>query len=148
MTVARQFKTQLFNHSNLSDEISRVKLNFASMMTEDQRDEVLRTLHEDLDICKNLLWTVKEQILDNNISNYPIFVASGEVLDLGKLVVDKESMEINWYFMASHLEEFAIKQIIAEDKIDSFRKVYKEHLDELCIFVMTENSGDFVFLPV
>jgi hypothetical protein len=50
--------------------------------------------------------------------------------------------------MASHLEEFAIKQIIAEDKIDSFRKVYKEHLDELCIFVMTENSGDFVFLPV
>lgn len=118
------------------------------MMTEDQRDEVLRTLHEDLDICKNLLWTLKEQILDNDISNYPIFVASSEVLDLGKLVVDKESMEINWYFMASHLEEFAIKQIIAEDKIDSFRKVYKEHLDELCIFVMTENSGDFVFLPV
>lgn len=117
-------------------------------MTEEQRDEVLNLLHEDLDVSKNLLWTVKEQITNNGISNYPIFVATAMPIDLGKMIIDKEQLEINWYFNASHLEEFAIKKLVAEDKIDDFRLVYKEHAEELCIFVVTGEGGDFVFLPM
>ena len=117
-------------------------------MTEEERDEVLTKLHEDLDVSKNLLWTVKEQVQNNDISNYPIFVASTNILDLGKLVIDKNQLGINWFFFASHLEEFAVKQIIAEEKIDAFRTVYKEHAEELCIFVVGKDSGDFVFLPL
>lgn len=116
-------------------------------MTEEERDEVLNKLHEDLDVSKNLLWTIKEQVQKSDISNYPIFVASAEVLDLGKLVIDKDQLGIHWYFFASHLEEFALKEIVAEEKIDAFRKVYREHANELCIFVVAQESGDFVFLP-
>jgi len=117
-------------------------------MTEEQRDEVLNLLHEDLDVSKNLLWTVKEQITNNGISNYPIFVATAIPIDLGKMIIDKDQLEINCYFNASHLEEFATKKLVAEDKIDDFREVYKEHTDELCIFVVTGEGGDFVFLPL
>jgi hypothetical protein len=116
-------------------------------MTEEQRDKVLNLLHEDLDVSKNLLWTVKEQIVKNDISNYPIFVATAMPIDLGKMIIDKEQLEINWYFNASHLEEFAVKELVAEDKIDDFRELYKEHANELCIFVVTGEGGDFVFLP-
>ena len=89
-------------------------------MTEEERDEVLTKLHEDLDVSKNLLWTVKEQVQKNDISNYPIFVATTEILDLGKLVIDKNQLGINWFFFASHLEEFAVKQIeqLAEQGLD------------------------------
>ncbi len=117
-------------------------------MTEEERDEVLSLLHEDLDVSKNLLWTIKEQVQKSGISNYPIFVASDEVIDLGRIVIDKEQLGINRYFFASHLEEFAVKEIVAEDKIDAFREVYKEHKEELCIFVVSKESGDFVFLPL
>jgi hypothetical protein len=117
-------------------------------MTEEQRDVVLNLLHEDLDVSKNLLWTVKKQITNNGISNYPIFVATALPIDLGKLIIDKDQLEINWYFNASHLEEFVLKKIIVEDKIDDFREVFKEHEEELCIFVVTGEGGDFVFLPM
>jgi hypothetical protein len=46
------------------------------------------------------------------------------------------------------LEEFVLKKIIVEDKIDDFREVFKEHEEELCIFVVTGEGGDFVFLPM
>lgn len=115
-------------------------------MTEEQRDRVLSSLHSDLEQKKYLLTTIKDEILNQDISNYPIFVASTTYIELGKLVIDK-AQEGSWYFFASHLEEFAHKEIVSIDKIDEFREVYKQHVGELCIFVVKNNSGDFVFLP-
>lgn len=117
------------------------------MFTDDVRDELLTLLHEDLDKEKHLLWTVKEQIEKQDVSNYPIFVASKDLLALGKMVLDKEEKELHHYFYASHLEEFAVKSIIAEDKIDEFRLVYRDHLDEFCIFLIVDGAGEFIFLP-
>ena len=116
-------------------------------MTEEQRDPVLSLLQEDLDANKKLLETIKEQVQENDISNYPIFVASEDIIELGKLVINKTEMGGNWNFYASHLEEFAIKELVLEDKVPNFIKVYKEHADELCIFVVKGLSGDFIFLP-
>jgi len=116
-------------------------------MTEEQRDQVLSLLHEDLDANKKLLETIKEQVQENDISNYPIFVASEDLIEIGRLIINKEEMGGNWNFYASHLEEFAIKELVLEEKIPDFTKVYKEHSNELCIFVVKEMAGDFVFLP-
>lgn len=115
-------------------------------MTDEQRDAVLSSLHNDLEKKKYLLETIKEEILSQDISNYPIFIASTNYVDLGKLLIDKVQGG-NWHFSASHLEEFAHKGIVAMDKIDDFRELYQQHSDELCIFVVEKNSGDFVFLP-
>ncbi|MCB0540999.1 MAG: hypothetical protein R2836_07730 [Chitinophagales bacterium] len=115
-------------------------------MTDEQRDAVLSSLHNDLEKKKYLLETIKDEILSQDISNYPIFVASTNYIDLGKLLIDKVQGG-NWHFSASHLEEFVHKSIIAMDKVDGFRDLYKQHADELCIFVIDNDMGDFVFLP-
>ena len=73
-------------------------------------------------------------------------MASTNYLDLGKLLIDK-TQGGNWHFSASHLEEFVHKSIIAMDKVDEFRELYNQHSDELCIFVIDNDMGDFVFLP-
>lgn len=114
-------------------------------MTDEQRDETLSNLHNDLEQKKHILTAIKEEVISQDISNYPIFIASTEYLELGKLVIDKQQ-DGNWNFFASHLEEFAHKGIVAMDKVDNFRALYKEHADQLCIFVIDNDMGDFVFL--
>lgn len=115
-------------------------------MTEEQRDQVLALLYEDLDLTKNLLHTIKEQVKDQNISNYPIFVASDLPVAVGSLIVNKREINTHWYFAASHLEEFVLKGLVAKDKINSFRELYKKHSKELCVFVINDEAGDFVFI--
>ncbi|MCD8528606.1 MAG: hypothetical protein LRY27_01165 [Chitinophagales bacterium] len=115
-------------------------------MTQGQRDEILAQLHEDLQVNKHILQDVKNEILEAGVSNYPILVAYEFDMDLGKKLIDKNEMELHWHYAASHLEEFYNKQIIAANRIDEFRNLYKSHHDNLCLFVIVDDEGEFVFL--
>lgn len=87
--------------------------------------------------------TIREQ----DVSNYPIFVASQLPLELGIPLLGQEQMTEGWAINASTLEEFHAKQIIDTDKIDDFRALYKSHADDLCIFTTTEEGVKFIFIP-
>ena len=113
----------------------------------EKKEKVLGRLHEDVNLCKDYLNTVHAEVVKNGISNYPIFVASQVPVELGKLIIDKKELDIEWSFYASHLEEFAIKEIVKEDKVPEFTKLYKERKDEFCMFVFLEDEFNFVFLP-
>ncbi len=115
-------------------------------MTDEQRDEVLVQLHEDLQQTKHQLMDLKEQIIEADVSNYPIFVATEFPIDLGKKVLDKFENELHWHYNASHLEEFYAKKVVLNDKLADFKKLYKEHTGALCLFVIHDEEGDFVFL--
>ena len=86
-------------------------------------------------------------ILEQDISSFPVFVVHQHTLDIGINIVDKEKVEGNWSVNASTLEEFVTKQIIAPEKVDDFKFVYKNHEDELCLFVCSELGANFIFLP-
>jgi len=86
-------------------------------------------------------------ILEQDISSFPVFVVHQHTLDIGINIVDKEKVEGNWSVNASTLEEFVTKQIIAPEKVDDFKLVYKNHEDELCLFVLSELGANFIFLP-
>ena len=88
-----------------------------------------------------------DSIVINDISLYPIFVIHQHFVDIGIQMVDKEKVSGNWSVNASTLEEFVTKQIIAADKVDDFKKVYKEKREEFCLFVLSELGADFIFLP-
>jgi len=88
----------------------------------------------------------KETILDQEVSKYPIFVVHQHELEIGVRLIEKDEQNL-WNIHASTLEEFVTKQIIQEDKVDEFRRVYKEHLDEFCLFMISELGANFIFLP-
>jgi hypothetical protein len=114
--------------------------------TLEQDSEVLGAL--DVEIKKNkkrFLQTVKT-IQDENVSNYPILVAfpSFTNVDIGLLINEGEKFS----FSATTLEELAMKKVVDLDKIDEFRKLYKEKKDTLCIFLLEKPAPQFIFIPV
>ena len=48
---------------------------------------------------------------------------------------------------ASTLEEFVAKNLIAESKVDAFRTTYKDPEEFLCLFLIEDETAEFIFLP-
>jgi hypothetical protein len=89
-----------------------------------------------------------ETVRTQDVSNYPIFVASKEDIDLGVSLLLRGTLPDDWSVNASTLEEFHAKRIIDVEKIDDFRTLYRKHSDEICVFVfMNDGGAKFVFIP-
>lgn len=94
-----------------------------------------------------LLGKFADSILNEAVSEYPIFVAHQHTVEIGLPLVDREQTKGNWSLNASTLEEFAAKQIIEPHKIDGFKSVYKDPEEFVCLFVLSELGATFIFLP-
>jgi len=107
----------------------------------------LQELNQNLNIYKESIREISEEIIDNQISKYPIFIASREETNLGKQIIDKEELALEWSINASTLEEFVRRKIVLENKLEAFKRSYKDPRKFLCVFtLLTENAG-FIYLP-
>jgi hypothetical protein len=110
--------------------------------------EPFKVLQKDLKGYLPVLQNAAETIITQEVSSYPIFVVHQITVDIGINIVDKEKVKGNWSINASALEEFVAKQIIASDKVDEFRLVFRNHPGELCLFVLNDSGANFVFMPL
>ncbi len=112
-------------------------------------EELYRSLHEDLDVCRDFIRQIASGMIKGDVSKYPIFVAlRGESdIDLGLPIIGRNDFDISWNFNASHLEEFVAKGVVARDKAQEFIQAYKNPAEFMCVFVAEETSGSFVFMP-
>ena len=88
-----------------------------------------------------------ETIRTENVSNYPIFVATKLEIDLGIALLLRGDLPDDWAVNASTLEEFHAKRIIDVEKIEEFRSLYRQHNEDICVFVLSEGGAKFVFIP-
>lgn len=111
----------------------------------DQDSEILGIL--EVALKKNKEWFLKtiQTIRDENVSNYPILIAfpSFTNLNIGLPIKEEGSLSFN----ATTLEELAMKKIVDMDRVDGFRKLYKEKQDSFCIFLLEKPAPQFVFVP-
>ena len=107
----------------------------------------LKMLEADIKTLGEVLKDAAETIVNQNVSNYPIFVAHRYALNMGIELIDREKMNTNWSFNASTLEEVVTKNIVSRDKLDDFREIYKSPADFVCVFVVDETMSEFVFYP-
>lgn len=97
---------------------------------------------------RSTLVNAADAIRTQDISNYPILVASKQEIELGIPFLLRGSLPDDWIVNASTLEEFHVKRIIEAEKIDDFRTLYRKHADDICVFVFLENSNaKFIFIP-
>ena len=82
-----------------------------------------------------------------DVSNYPIMVAAQNPIELGIPLIEQGQLADDWCVNASTLEDFYAKKIIDAGKVDNFRTLYKQHANDLCVFVLFENEGRFIFIP-
>jgi hypothetical protein len=117
------------------------------MLDTKQHAADLQELDQNLKIYRESMREIAEEILDNQVSKYPIFVAYREDVNVGKLIIDKEELALEWSINASTLEEFLRRNIVKEDKLEAFRKSYKDPRHYLCVFSIMKESAGFIYLP-
>src|SRR5688500_15916418 len=112
-----------------------------------QKESPLKSLEKDLKMYSDSMKEIADEILNEDLSEYPIFVAHQHEVKLGELILDKDELNTQWSIQASMLEEFVEKGIIHKDKRERFIKQYKNPQEFMCLFVVVPEGANFVFYP-
>lgn len=115
--------------------------------TTPQKESPLKSLEADLKLYSESIQEISTEILNEGLSEYPIFVAHQHEVSLGELILDKNELNTQWSIQASMLEEFVQKGIIHTEKKERFIKQYKNPNEYMCLFVIVPEGANFVFYP-
>jgi hypothetical protein len=108
---------------------------------------VLLALKEDFEANRDLFIRISDEILSNRISRYPVFAASEDPLELGRLILHTERSETNYNYFVTFLEELIQKQVIEKDKIQLFKEHYKNPEVSCCFLLIFSEDAGIVFIP-
>ena len=112
------------------------------------REERLLSLRQDMKKIGLYLQSVAREIIDNQVSNYPVFIVHKEPsISMGRVVLQADTSRTFWTYSASLLEEFIKRDIVGKEKLDDFRTVYKDPQMFACFFLLTPEDMDFIFCP-
>ncbi len=109
--------------------------------------EQILIIEKELSAYNHIVTAAKQTILDNEITKYPIFVATKDDVELGVKVIDNMKTSANWNINASSLEELVAKNIITMNKVDAFRETYKDVDVYNCYFILSSLGHQFAYLP-
>lgn len=108
---------------------------------------ILESIRNDVAQIGPQLKVISQRVIDEAISEYPIYVASQEVIDIGRAIFDRDSIDLNWFFTATILEDFVHRGLINRTKLREFQNTFGDPKETACIFVITETGeGHFVFV--
>ena len=112
-------------------------------------EEILASIHHDLNVCRNYIRQVSLGMVKGNVSKYPIFVLmrSEADIDLGLPIINRDELDLTWSVNASHLEDFVNSHIVKQDKVADFVRNYKNPQEFMCVFVAEEGMMSFIFMP-
>jgi len=112
-----------------------------------QESLLMKALEEELQRYNGVFREVADTTMTNDVSNYPIFIAHQEPLEIGVLLIEKEQSNTFWSYRISTLEELVTKNIIQGEGLKNFKQVYKDPLKFICLFVVEKKGASFVFYP-
>jgi hypothetical protein len=104
-------------------------------------------LEQDLQKYLPMMGQAADTIIDENVSKYPVFAVHQLDLELGIPLVIKTEDGPKWSIQASTLEEMVGKKLIQSEKVDDFRRVFKDPVDYLCLFTLSDQGAQFIFMP-
>ncbi len=108
---------------------------------------LLESIQNDVAQVSDSLRVIAQRVIEEGISEYPVFIAAQDWVDLGKPIFDRDSVQLNWFFSASILEDFVRKDIVKTDKVKDFQKAYGDPMERACVFVLTPEVQQFIFVP-
>ena len=108
--------------------------------------ERMLLLEKALKPYKKMMGEASDIIREQDVSNYPILVIHQDEVELGIPIYEREKNGGKWSINASSLEEFVSKQLISEDRIEEFKKTYKDPELFICTFIISELGTQFIFM--
>lgn len=107
----------------------------------------LGTISKDFIIVSDSLKEASYQIRKRGFSDYPIFPISKQEVPIGQLLFAKDEVATEWNYNITYLDEFVQREIVSKDKIDEFKKIYKDPDEFCCLFVIDGDFTNFLFIP-
>lgn len=105
------------------------------------------SLQKEMAPYMKLLAGASDTILEQEVSSYPIFILHQEAVAIGIPLYEPAKGQTGRFIHASTLEELAARKVVTMEKVDEFRKVFKDPKAFFCLFVLEGEKGEFVFLP-
>jgi hypothetical protein len=94
--------------------------------------------------------TLKEssyQIRKRGFSDYPIFPISKVEIQIGNLLIGRNELGTIWDYRVTYIDEFIHRKLIAEDKVEDFKRTYKDPDEFCCLFVVDPDFTNFLYIP-
>lgn len=112
-------------------------------------EELLESAQRQARIYQDYLMKIARAVIQQNISQYPIFVMHREpALQLGKPIVLANTDGTDWSVNASLMEEFVTKGIISKNNTENFTNAYRNPFEYLCLFIVSgQGDAGFAFCP-
>ena len=107
----------------------------------------LGTISKDFVIVSDSLKEASDQIRKRGFSDYPIFPISKTEVPIGQLLFSRDEVATEWNYNITYLDEFVQREIVSKDKIDEFKKIYKDPDEFCCLFVIDGDFTNFLFIP-
>ncbi|MGV8877850.1 MAG: hypothetical protein ACOH2A_02340 [Sphingobacteriaceae bacterium] len=107
----------------------------------------LETLRTDLKFFNDSIKEVAMEIMAEELSEYPIFIAHQHEVSIGEMILDRHELQSQWTIHASTLEEFIENGIINKKMEPRFKQTYKDPVNYICVFVIVPEGANFVFHP-
>jgi hypothetical protein len=101
----------------------------------------LLSLEKDLKFFQDSIREVATEIRVEGLSEYQ------HELALGELILDRHDLASTWSIHASTLEEFLERGVIKKELKQRFEDTYKDPNKFICVFVVTPEGANFVFVP-
>jgi hypothetical protein len=114
----------------------------------DLNGKYLGLISTDFAIISESLKEAAYQIKKRGFSDFPIFVTSQRVIEIGQKLIGVGELNANkWNYHASMLEEFVQRNLISQENIELFIQNYKDIEEFCCLFVVDGQFTNFVFIP-
>ncbi len=107
----------------------------------------LNKLKKDLEPYLVMMDKASDELINQEITKYPIYIIHDQEINLGIPLVEAEKNKASFSINVSTLEEFATKNVIKKERVENFIEIYKNADDYFCLFIIDHLGSKFAFTP-
>jgi len=117
------------------------------MEKEDILKKLLEVLEDDLGFYSPMIKEVSVEMVKEDFTQYPVFVAHQHEVKLGEPILLKEDYAREFSINATTLEELKDRKLVLPERETDFKANYKNPREFMCILFITPGDARFIYAP-
>jgi hypothetical protein len=117
------------------------------MEKEEILKKLLEVLEDDLGFYGPMIKEVSVEMVKEDFTQYPVFVAHQHEVKLGEPILLKEDYAREFSINATTLEELKDRKLVLPEREADFKANYKNPKEFMCILFITPGDARFIYAP-
>ena len=111
-------------------------------------EKIVQNLKSEIEFYNETLVEVSMDIQNNEISDYPVFIAHQGSISFGEQILNHSDFGREWSINATFLEELIRVGLVTTEGEEQFKAAFKDPEKYFCILLITDRSAHFIFAPI